>query len=193
MAIVTRNSLPKPVVASEKLAQQRLMAERMKDVKLLLLNLANSEEATIKLIIDCLYDIGSVNLINKKLRFRPLNRTMKLIAQMSKPVFRIIAWYWFQKNCPQLIANWLQVQVAFEDPTDIPKKIAIETSEIQAYSSLQVENMSQEIKYLRHQVKWLTGICIVALSALGVTVAALSRSPEAPLQSRQQIQSIMGR
>ncbi|OUL18325.1 hypothetical protein [Nostoc sp. 106C] len=189
MTIVTRNNLPQPLISPEKLAHQRLAAERMQDVNLLLQNLANSEEATIKLIIDCLYDVGSVNLINRRLRSRPLNRTVKQIAKMSKPVFRVIAWHWFKKNCPQLIAKWLETKVAFEDPTDLPQKVAVEISEVKPYSQLEVDNMSREIKYLRQQVRWLVGVSIAALSALGVTVTALNRSPDAPLQSTQQIQS----
>ncbi|MDZ8054966.1 MAG: hypothetical protein RMX68_033130 [Aulosira sp. ZfuVER01] len=193
MTIVTRNNLPQSLISPEKLAHQRLATERMQDVNLLLLNLANSEEATIKLIIDCLYDVGSVNLINRRLRSRPLNRTMKIIAKMSKPVFRVIAWHWFQKNCPQLITKWLETKIAFEDPTDLPQKIAVEVSEVKPYSQLEVDNMSREIKYLRQQVRWLAGVSIAALSALGVTVTALNRTPDAPLQSTQQIQSLMHR
>lgn len=189
MTIVPRNHLPQTVISPENLAHQRLAAERMQDVNLLLKNLANSEEATIKLIIDCLYDVGSVNLINRRLRFRPLNRTIKLIAKVSKPVFRVIAWHWFQKNCPQLITDWLEIKVAFEDPTDLPQEIAVETSPVKPYSQLEVDNMNREINYLRQQVRWLAGVCIVALSALGVTVTALTRNPDAPLQSTQQIQS----
>ncbi|OUL24222.1 hypothetical protein BV372_29040 [Nostoc sp. T09] len=189
MTIVKRNSLHQSVISPENLAQKRLAAERMQDVNLLLQNLANSEEATIKLIIDCLYDIGSVNLINRRLRLRPLNRTMKLIAKMSKPVFRLIAWHWFQKNCPQLITKWLETKIAFEDPTDLPQKVAVEVSEVKPYSQLEVDNMSQEIKYLRQQVRRLAGVSIAALSALGVTVTVLNRTPDAPLQSTQQIQS----
>ncbi|MBD2196119.1 MULTISPECIES: hypothetical protein [Calothrix] len=189
MTIVPSNHLPQTVISPENLAHQRLAAQRMQDVNLLLQNLANSEEATIKLIIDCLYDIGSVNLINRRLRFRPLNRTIKLIARVSKPVFRVIAWHWFQKNCPQLITDWLETKIAFEDPTNLPQEIAVETSPANPYSQLEVERMNREINYLRQQVRWLAGFCIVALSALGVTVTALTRNPDAPLQSTQQIQS----
>ncbi len=118
---------------------------------------------------------------------------MKLIAKMSKPVFRIFAWHWFQKNCPQLIANWLEIKIAFEDPTDLPQEIAVETSEVKPYSQLEVDNMNKEIKYLRSQVRWLAGITVAALSALGVTLTALNQSSEAPLQSTQQIELNMQR
>ncbi len=88
-------------------------AQRMQDVLTLLNSLTGREEATIKLIIDCLYDIGYVNAIDKKIRLRPLNSIAKLVARKSKPVVRIVAWRWFKKNCPTLIVRWLYGKVKF--------------------------------------------------------------------------------
>lgn len=94
-------------------ARAQMEAERVQEMLTLLTSLMAREEATIKLIIDCLYDIGYVNLINKKVRLRPLNSIAKFIAKRSKPVAKIFAWRWFIKNCPQLIAKWLYVKVQF--------------------------------------------------------------------------------
>lgn len=69
----------------------------MRDVLLLLQQLVEREEITLKLIIDCLYDVGSINLANKKLQNRQLNRIMKAIATMLKPAFRVIALIWVKK------------------------------------------------------------------------------------------------
>lgn len=91
----------------------QLEADRVQEILILLTGLLAREEATIKLIIDCLYDIGHINLINKKVRFRPLNAIAKFIAKRSKPVAKIFAWRWFIKNCPRLIARWLYVKVQF--------------------------------------------------------------------------------
>jgi hypothetical protein len=99
-----------PAVSEE----DRLKQQRMKEVLLLLDSLFEREEATVKMILDCLYDVGSVNLINQKFRRRPLNRLMKAIARLSKPAFRLYAIYWFKKNCPQLITNWLGTKVRFK-------------------------------------------------------------------------------
>ncbi|NEO23842.1 MAG: hypothetical protein F6J98_14405 [Moorea sp. SIO4G2] len=93
------------------LEEERIQKERMHDVLLLLEHLVEREEATVKLILDCLYDVGSVNLINKKFQSRSLNWMMKSIARMSKPAFRVVALRWFKKNCPELITKWLQEQV----------------------------------------------------------------------------------
>lgn len=92
--------------------EMRLEQERLRDVNILLENLLANEEATIKLIIDCLYDVGSVNIANRKVRWRFANQATKLIARSSKPVFRVIAWRWFRKNCPQLITDWLASKVS---------------------------------------------------------------------------------
>jgi hypothetical protein len=178
MTIVRQNTLTKTVSTSvntpETLAEQIIEAQRMRDVLLLLQNLINSEEATIKLILDCLYDVGSVNLINQKLRIKPLNRVMKLIARMSKPVFRTLALNWFKKNCPQLITDWLHSKVTFKSSENIPQQVAVEVAELQPYPLPPTENISQEIKNLRSQVRWLAGISIIAIAVLAVTAIKLN-------------------
>ncbi|MFN6463253.1 MAG: hypothetical protein RMZ41_015775 [Nostoc sp. DedVER02] len=178
MTIVRQNALNTTVNPSvntpETLAEKRIEVERMHDVLILLQNLINSEEATVKLILDCLYDVGSVNIINQKLRVKPLNRVMKLIARMSKPVFRTLALNWFKKNCPQLITNWLHTQVTFERIQNVPQEIAVEVAELQPYPIPGTENPYQEIKNLRSQVRWLAGISIIAIAILGVTAIRLN-------------------
>lgn len=97
-------------ISAEELKKQ----ERMRDVVLLLEQLVEREEITLKLIIDCLYDVGSVNLVNQRFRNRHLNRLLKKIARMPKPIFKIIALRWVKKNVPVLVANWLEDQVSFK-------------------------------------------------------------------------------
>ncbi|MGP0128157.1 MAG: hypothetical protein ACTMUB_02460 [cyanobacterium endosymbiont of Rhopalodia musculus] len=86
---------------------EQLEAEQKKNILLLIENLIEREEATFKMIIDCLYDVGSVKLINKKFSICPFNQLMKLIAKFSRPGFRCIAFYWVHKNIPKLTTNWL--------------------------------------------------------------------------------------
>jgi hypothetical protein len=174
MTIVRQNNLNTSVIPPENLAQKYIEAERMHDVLLLLQNLINSEEATVKLILDCLYDVGSVNLINQKLRLKPLNRVMKLIARMSKPIFKTIALNWFKKNCPQLITNWIHTKVSFGNTPNTPQQVAIEVAQLQPYSIPQTEILIQEIKTLRYQLRWLAGISIIAIAVLGVTATRLN-------------------
>ncbi|MBD2242780.1 hypothetical protein [Nostoc sp. FACHB-888] len=178
MTIVRQNALNTTVSSSvsspETLTEKVIEAERMHDVLLLLQNLINSEEATVKLILDCLYDVGSVNLINQKLRLKPVNRVMKLIARMSKPVFRALALNWFKKNCPQLITNWLHTQVTFESIQNKRQEVAVEVAELQPYPIPQRENLSQEVINLRSQVRLLAGISIIAIAILGITATRLN-------------------
>lgn len=97
-------------ISAEELKKQ----ERMRDVVLLLEQLVEREEITLKLVIDCLYDVGSVNLVNKKFRNRHLNRLLKAIAKLPKPLFKIVALRWVKKNVPILVANWLEGKVSFK-------------------------------------------------------------------------------
>ena len=103
-------SLEVKAISAEELKKQ----ERMRDILLLLQQLVEREEVTLKLLIDCLYDVGSINLANKKVHNRPLNLIMKAIAGMLKPAFRIAALIWVKKNLPTLVTNWLENQVSFK-------------------------------------------------------------------------------
>ncbi|KST67908.1 hypothetical protein [Mastigocoleus testarum] len=167
----------KSLVKTEKLpdvlAEKNQEKERMHDVFLLLQNLSNREEVTIKLIIDSLYDIASVNLINKKFSYGPLRKILKPISRMSKPAFRFFAWRWFLKNFPPLITKWLYKQVTFNTAskkkvqkpvTTIPQQNAQLEAATTANSTLELElanrEKSREIKHLRSRIKWLTGVLI---------------------------------
>lgn len=110
----------------------------MQDVYLLLEQLIYNEKATVKLIIDCLYDVGSVNLIDQKLKSRGLNHLTKLIARYSKPVVGVVAWQWFRKNCPQLITDWLYKQVKFDKPAKKRKATPQPESAASSASSAQL-------------------------------------------------------
>ncbi len=159
--------MPKSLKESErtqKLSEEEQMAlARENDILLLLQHLAVREEITVKIILDCLYDIGAVNLINHKFPLRPLNLFMKAIARMTKPAFRVIAYSWFKNNCPQLITNWLMGKVAFDRVT-IPVP---ETVEVEAESVLESQQSNFQIQQLRSQVRFLTGILIAVVTIFG--------------------------
>lgn len=159
------------IVKTEKmpdvLVEKNREKERMHDVFLLLKNLSNREEVTIKLIIDSLYDIASVNLINKKFNSGPLRKVLKPISRMSKPAFRFFAWRWFLKNFPDLITKWLYRQVSFntskkkvQKPVTITKQNAQLEATTKSETELVKQEQNREIIYLRSRVKWLTGILI---------------------------------
>lgn len=94
--------------------ERRFQQERMRDVYLLLENLTLKEEATIKLIIDCLYDVAMINLINKKIQNRPLNKLAKMMIKTPKPILKILAWRWVRKNLSSKVTNWLGNKVKFK-------------------------------------------------------------------------------
>lgn len=93
--------------------EKRQEQEKIADILLLLENLFEREEATAKLILDFLYDVGSVNLINSKIPASSFRGILKWIARMAKPIFLVAALYWFKKNCPRLITDWLHSLVKF--------------------------------------------------------------------------------
>ncbi|MGB3787648.1 MAG: hypothetical protein WA949_06535 [Phormidesmis sp.] len=113
-------SLSRSPKTSVVIREQQIEDDRMRDVELLLESLFLREEVTLRLIMDCLYDVGSINLVNRRVRSRPLNRIMKLIARHAKPVFRPFMLRWSRKNCPHMITEWLHSQVRFR-----PKEVIL--------------------------------------------------------------------
>jgi hypothetical protein len=110
----TRQTVMVVRLTEELTEEGRMKEENLMQVLLLVESLIEREEITIKLILSRLYNVGSVNLINQKFQNRSLNRLMKLIARLSKPVFKVVALRWVKRNCPRLIVNWLRKKVSFE-------------------------------------------------------------------------------
>jgi hypothetical protein len=173
-------AIQKLVKTQKQLAQERIEEERMHDVLLLLSQLLENEEVTVKLIINCLYDVGSVNLINKKIRSYPINAIALGIAKMSKPVFRIVAITWVNKNVPRLATNWLRSQVSFPNLEDKKPQVSVDIASKAHLEPLTVtrNNSIEEIKRLRSEVRYLTGISVTALIALASTLIWIIHSPQ---------------
>lgn len=148
--------------------ENRFEKERKRDVLILIQHLIESQAVTAKLIIDCLYDIGSVNLINQKVRWRPLNKTLKAITWMPKPFFRLAALYWLKNSSPQIIANWLYSKVAFPEPVQKkPEKPVLEVKEISEDYLAKIEDKNSEVQRLRRQVRLLKGSLIGTIALFG--------------------------
>lgn len=103
----------KPLTISNISSEELKKQERMRDITLLLAQLVEREEVTLNLIIDCLYDVGSINFTNKKFRRRPVNFLVKSIAKLPKPILRRIALRWVKKNLPKLLTEWLSKKISF--------------------------------------------------------------------------------
>jgi len=151
----------------------------MQDTHLLLENLTEREKATVKAILDSLYDVGSVRLINKKVSVEALRGPLKGIASLSKPVFRIFAWRWFRRNCPELITKWLYQQVRFGDRSllleavedevepievlpspELPPAIAEKKSDSATIAPI-IEQQAKEILALRGRITMLSTVVLV--------------------------------
>lgn len=107
-------STKKTIELSQLLQDKIIEEERIHDVLLILENLVTREESSIKLILDCLYDVGTTNLIDQKFHHRTLKGSLKIIAKISKPAFKEIAWRCLRKRIPQLITNLLHEEVSFK-------------------------------------------------------------------------------
>ncbi|MFM2061187.1 MAG: hypothetical protein RLZZ507_857 [Cyanobacteriota bacterium] len=162
--------MSKQLPSSSDLTKLPTEAEReeqlMQDVLLLLENMIYREEATVKLILNCLYDAGATNLINQKFQSGTLKKTLKSIAKMSKPAFRMIAWQWFKKNCPKLITDWLRSQIEFKRVETPQVEIVLENQHIPINSLSPTQYQMYEVKQLRSQVKLLTGILVGVVTVL---------------------------
>ncbi|MDJ0736350.1 MAG: hypothetical protein QNJ47_20180 [Nostocaceae cyanobacterium] len=163
--------MQKPIKLSQNnrkmLSEQDKEEELIRDVHLLLKNVIHREETTIKLILDCLYDVGSVNLINQKFHSRCLNKTFKLITRMSKPAFKMFAWQQVKNKSPQLITNWLHNQVSFANQTPSQAEVLVESQTKITDSAAKLQPGVIEVKHLRSQVKLLTGILIGVVAVFG--------------------------
>ncbi|WP_066378541.1 MULTISPECIES: hypothetical protein [unclassified Anabaena] len=180
----------KSIPLSPKLTEEIMEEQRIHDVLLLLENLSYREETTVKLIIDCLYDVGATNLINQKFNSYAINGTVKKVARFSKPVFRMIAWRWFKKNCPQLITNWLHDQVRFKKAIPTQPEIVVEQVPIQQDLPIILEDKNREVKYLRSQVRLLIAIFILAVTSFSGSFLWLNyRFEQANLQTLEQLQT----
>ena len=185
--------------------EERREAVRMQEVRLLLGQLIENEDVTIKLLIDSLYDIGTTNLINTKVGMRPVNSAVKSMATLSKSAFRRYAMHRFKQDCPDLIANWLHSKVAFKPANPQPKPAASPAAESKSHDSrrsqsapstggqtvaqIGLQRHTQEIQQLRTQVKVLTGVLVGAIAVLGTTTFVQMykldlMSPQSPLPAQ---------
>ncbi len=166
---------PTTKLAPRQVAKDTQMSEeRMQDVVLLLERLAAHDETTVRLIMDCLYDVGSVHFINQKMPNPLLNRLMRGTTKLSKPVFRLFAVKWFQKNCPQMIADWLYTVATMQAPTMQAPMAKAETPPATIEVLQQLEVSQQQVRALQTRVRCLTGFAVGLVMVLGGTIAATS-------------------
>ncbi|NJL47278.1 MAG: hypothetical protein HC929_07010 [Leptolyngbyaceae cyanobacterium SM2_5_2] len=160
-----QTSLPKSLTKASRAEQ-----ERIEEVLLLLENLFQREDAVAKSVIDCLYEVGAVRLIDQRVPLKILQWPLKGFAYYSKPLFRRFAVRWVKRNAPWMITCWLFEQVKFEGeplPFEADSSPAIDVALVQeplpALPPVNplLERQSQEINALRSRVSWLTGAVVI--------------------------------
>jgi hypothetical protein len=166
---------PSRLALSRQAQDAQMQAERMQDVVLLLERLAAHDATTVRLIMDCLYDVGSVHFVNQKVQNPWLNGLMRGTTKLSKPVFRLFAVKWFQKHCPQMIADWLYTVATMQAPTAKPETPP-ETIEVMQ----QLEVSQQQVRALQTRVRYLTGFAVGLVVVMGGAIVTSSNLiPEA--------------
>lgn len=135
----SKESIELKPVSAEELKKQ----ERMRDVTLLLQQLVEREEVALKLIIDCLIDVGSINYANNKVHNPPLSKMMKMLVGYIKPVARMAALFWLKRNLPELLTAWLEGKVSFE-PVPINKDEAV-TGDLETVPSSEEKAPEKEV------------------------------------------------
>ena len=157
--------------------------ERMQDVQLLLDNLFRREEATVRMVLDCLLDVGSNHWIYQNVRAHTGQKVLKGTVWSLQPMAKAIAMAWFKRNVPELLTTWLYSQVIFEsdsadtdaqddsapslppqEPNDhLPGTTLIpETMPMIEFNSLENRTLEQ----LQRQVRLFQGITIGAIATL---------------------------
>lgn len=163
----------------------------MQNTHLLLENLAEREKATVTAILDNLYEVGSVRLIDQKVSIELLRAPLRGIARLSKPLFQIFAWRWFRRNCPELITNWLYQQVRFGDRSllleaveeevapievlpspELPPAIADQLAASDGSLSPIIERQAKEILALRGRITMLSMVVVVLTVVVCINVFA---------------------
>lgn len=132
--------------------------EKLKEILLHLEQLFQREEATAKAIVGCLYDIATINLINKYCPLWGINATLKYLTRFSRPLAKSLGVKWYlQPQCPKLITDWLYTLVEFPDTPPIEPEI-INTELLPT-----IKQNRLEIQSLRQKVKLLTGTLVATL------------------------------
>jgi len=152
----------------------------MDEMLLILEHLFEREEATAKIVLAALYDMGVENIYYRQLRSRILRGVFRPVTKVSKPVFLFFGLRWFKANCPFLIADWLRSLVEFEKQTQSQKTEVTTVSQgsLQPDEQFQknlvvVERGNQEVERLSGQVQLLTSTLLITVAVMGGMLAWL--------------------
>jgi hypothetical protein len=132
--------------------EYQLEEQKLQEILLLLDQLFRREEVTAQSIVGCLYDIATINLINKYCPFWGINPLLKYLTRFPRPLAKSLGVkLYLQTKCPKLITDWLYGLVEF------PPAKPIETP-------VEVIESSKQVKSLQNQVKLLTGALVTSIA-----------------------------
>jgi hypothetical protein len=156
-------------------AEQRLEAERMQEVMFMLKNLLDREQITVKAIISCLLDVGTIHFINDRVQIRPLRPLARPLAKVSKPALVFVANRWMQQKCPQIITNWLQRRILLKAKRPQPPAANQPTPQVTIEPTVIYQH---EIRRLRSRVQLTTGALVgvsgvLVLALIGIDIKAV--------------------
>lgn len=154
--------MSKEIIPIQTVEEKNQEQDRLDEINILLEQLFQREEATAKRIIECLYDIAIVNIINQKIRFSLLNALLKYLLKFPKPLAKVLGLkLYIQPKCPQLITDWLFSLVEFKPKEE--ETIKIEASSFEQEILPEMKKNRQELKLLRQKVRLLTGSLILVI------------------------------
>jgi hypothetical protein len=176
---------PQPLTPQQE-SEQRLEAERMQEIMFLLKHLLEREEATVKAILSCVLDVGSVHFINDRVKIRPLRPLARPLAKLSKPALVFVAHRWVHKKCPLLITHWIQRRILLKTTRpqpQAPQTQAPQTQTVQAPPQATIEPTvmyQHEIRRLRSRVQLTTGALvgvssILVLGLIGIDLKSVNQ------------------
>ena len=146
--------------------EKELEEQKLREILILLSQLFQREEATARAIVGCLYDIATLNLINKYSSLWGINQTLKYLARFPRPIAKCLGVkLYVQPKCPQLITDWFYTLVEFPEETT---KIEGEILEEEFLPAL--KDNQAKIRCLQGKVKLLTGtlVATIAIFSSGV-------------------------
>lgn len=182
--------------SSRSLEAIRLEEDRMREILSLIEQLIEREEITVSIILDCLYDVGTNNLISQRFRYLPLPWLMRRASWLSKPIFRAVALRWFKKNCPPLLTKWLRSKVQFEPRKPVGTRRPIPSQPATAQPAIAIAPSTlynQEIQRLTSQVQVLTtlliGVMTVTVGGAAIAWSAWQEQSK-PVPALNSVQTI---
>ena len=131
--------------------EQELEEQKLREILILLSQLFQREEATAKAIVGCLYDIATINLINKYISLWGINATLKYLARFPRPIAKSLGVkLYLQPKCPQLITDWFYTLVEFPETKQSPvnPEILEEVLPTLAKNKVQIKSLQGKVRLL---------------------------------------------